>query len=112
MDKNGLTALMNSALKMDVARWPNGVCLDAMMHPTSVRGDEGLEVLCALVRTFIGRGGSGLQFNIFDAALLRDAQAHPERYETLQVRVCGWNVRFNDLSREGQETFIAQAEAL
>ena len=61
---------------------------------------------------FIGRGGSGLQFNIFDAKILRDAQEHPERYETLQVRVCGWNVRFNDLSRDSQATFIAQAEAL
>lgn len=112
MDANGLTALMNSVLKLDLSDWPCGCCLDAMLHPTSVRGEEGLDILCSLVRTFIKRGGSGLQFNIFDAALLRDAQAHPERYETLQVRVCGWNVRFNDLNRAGQDTFIAQAEAL
>ena len=112
MDANGLTSLMNSVLKLDVTDWPCGCCLDAMLHPTSVRGDEGLGILCSLIRTFIGHGGSGLQFNIFDAALLRDAQAHPERYETLQVRVCGWNVRFNDLAPAAQETFIAQAEAL
>ena len=112
MDRNGLTALLDSVLKIDVTDWPCGVCIDAMLHPTSVTGEDGLDILCSLIRAFIKRGGSGLQFNIFDAALLRSAQAHPERYETLQVRVCGWNVRFNDLSREGQETFIAQAEAL
>ena len=112
MDAKGLTSLMNSVLKLDVADWPCGCCLDAMLHPTSVRGEEGLDILCSLIRTFIGHGGSGLQFNIFDAAQLRDAQAHPERYETLQVRVCGWNARFNDLTPAAQETFIAQAEAL
>ena len=45
--------------------------------------------LVSLIRTFIAHGGSGIQFNIFDAAVLRDAQSHPEKYENLQVRVCG-----------------------
>lgn len=109
MDKNGVTALMNSVLKVDMTDWPCGTCLDVMLHPTSVQGEEGIGILCGLIRTFIRGGGSGLQFNIFDAAVLRDAQAHPERYESLQVRVCGWNVRFNDLDKAAQETFIAQA---
>ena len=58
------------------------------------------------------RDGSRLQFNIFDSSVLHGAQTYPERYDTLQVRICGWNVRFNDLDRETQETFIAQAEHL
>ena len=112
MDRNGLTGLLNSTLKVDVADWPCGVCVDAMLHPSSVRGEEGISILADLIAVYIEHGGSGLQFNIFDAAMLRDAQTHPERYETLQVRVCGWNARFNDLSPESQATFIAQAEAL
>lgn len=82
-----------------------------MLHPTSVQGKEWIGILVSLIRTFIRRGGSGLQFNIFDAGVLRDAQAHPERYETLQMRVCGWNVRFNELDRDAQKTFIQQAES-
>jgi formate C-acetyltransferase len=112
MDRNGLTGLLHSTLKVDVTDWPCGVCVDAMLHPSSVRGEEGIKILADLIATYIKHGGSGLQFNIFDAAMLRDAQAHPERYETLQVRVCGWNARFNDLSPESQATVIAQAEAL
>ncbi|MBR4220149.1 MAG: hypothetical protein IKR81_03270 [Victivallales bacterium] len=112
MDKNGITALMDSVLKVDMRQFPCGTCLDIMLHPTSVRGDEGIKVLTSIIRTFIAHGGSGIQFNIFDAAVLRDAQVHPEKYENLQVRVCGWNVRFNDLTPEAQETFIRQAEAL
>ena len=41
----------------------------------------------------------------------RDAQRHPEKYEDLQVRVCGWNVRRNDLSRAEQDHFVETAEA-
>ena len=112
MDRNGITALMNSVLKIDMRQFPCGTCLDIMLHPTSVRGEEGVQILAALIRSFIARGGSGIQFNIFDAAILRDAQVHPEKYENLQVRVCGWNVRFIDLTPEAQETFIREAEAL
>ena len=41
---------------------------------------------------------------------LRDAQAHPEKYENLQVRVCGWNVRRNDMSKAEQDAYIRRAE--
>ena len=112
MDRNGITSLMNSVLKIDYTRYPCGTCLDLMLHPSAVKGADGIAALVALVRTFIGQGGSGLQFNIFDAATLRDAQIHPEAYSNLQVRVCGWNARFIDLKPEAQETFIAQAEAM
>lgn len=112
MDRNGITALMDSVLKIDMRQFPCGTCLDIMLHPSTVTGDEGIKVLVWLIRTFIAHGGSGIQFNIFDSATLRDAQKHPEKYTNLQVRVCGWNARFIDLTTEAQETFIKQAEAL
>ena len=112
MDRNGITALMDSVLKVDMRQFPCGTCLDIMLHPTAVQGDEGIQILVSIIRTFITHGGSGIQFNIFDAAVLRDAQIHPEKYANLQVRVCGWNVRFTDLTKEAQETFIRQAEAM
>lgn len=111
MDFNGVTALMESVLKIDMRQFPCGTCLDLMLHPSSVAGEEGIGILTTLIRTFIAHGGSGLQFNIFDSAILREAQKSPEKYENLQVRVCGWNSRFNDLTKEAQETFIRQAEA-
>lgn len=110
MDRNGVTALMNSVLKVDMTGHPCGTCLDLMLHPSSVAGEEGIRNLVTLIRVFIAQGGSGLQFNIFDAETLRDARRNPEKYSNLQVRVCGWNVRFTDLAPEAQETFIRQAE--
>ena len=112
MDRNGITGLMDSVLKVDMRQFPCGTCLDIMLHPTSVRGEEGIKILVSLIRSFVAHGGSGIQFNIFDAKVLRDAQVHPEKYANLQVRVCGWNVRFTDLAPEAQETFIRQAESI
>ena len=112
MDKRGITALMNSTTKIDFTRFACGTCLDLMLHPSSVSGEDGIAVIVALIRSFLAQGGSGLQFNIFDGELLKDAQKHPEKYENLQVRVCGWNAKFNDLSLEEQNTFIRQAEAM
>ena len=112
MDRGGITALMESVLKIDMRQFPCGTCLDLMLHPSSVSGSEGLQNLIHIIRTFIKHGGSGLQFNIFDAEILKDAQKNPEKYNNLQVRVCGWNVRFVDLTVEAQETFILQAEAM
>ncbi len=112
MDRKGITALTASVVKLDLADFPCGTCLDLMLHPSTVRGEEGIGVLTGIIRTFLARGGSGLQFNLFDAAELREAQRTPEKYAHLQVRVCGWNVHFTDLAPEAQQTFIDQAEAL
>ena len=53
-----------------------------------------------------------IHFNIFDAAVLEDAQKHPEKYTGLQVRVCGWNVRFNDLAEKEQNAYIERARRI
>ena len=48
--------------------------------------------------------------NVFRAEDLRAAQKNPEKYANLQVRVCGWNAYFVNLSKIEQDTFIKQAE--
>jgi pyruvate-formate lyase len=110
MDRNGITSLMNSVLKIDMTQFPCGTCLDIMLHPGSVRGDRGVRTIADLIRIFVTRGGSGIQFNIFDADVLRDAQRRPENHDGLQVRVCGWNAKFTGLTTAAQNTFIREAE--
>ena len=48
--------------------------------------------------------------NVFNAEDLKKAQAEPEKYANLQVRVCGWNAYFVNLSNVEQNAFIRQAE--
>lgn len=66
----------------------------------------------ALLMTYFRKGGHAMHINVFDANMLREAQKRPEKYQDLQIRVCGWNVLFNNISREEQDAFIKQAEAL
>ena len=94
--------------QLDFTKTPNGAVLDVMLHPSAVRGPEGLDSFVSLIRTFFARGGYAVQFNVVNPDTLRDAQRHPERYSTLQIRVTGWSVFFCELSREEQDTFIAR----
>ncbi len=111
MDAQGVTSLVNSVTKIDLSLFPNGTVLDVMLHPSAVGGARGESTLAAVIRSHFARGGLAIQFNILDAAALRAAQRDPERYASLQVRVCGWSVRFANLRREEQDLFIAKAEA-
>jgi len=107
-DKKGVTGLMSSVTNLDFTQTPNGSVLDVTLHPTAIGGANGLDALVALIKTFFGRGGYALQFNVFDTETLRDAQRHPERYASLQIRVTGWSVYFTTLSKYEQEQFIVR----
>ncbi len=109
MDTNGVTALVKSVTRLDSAMFPGDFPLDVMMHPATVQGDEGLAAMRTLLKTYIDKHGIAVHFNIFDAKVLIDAQKHPEKYEGLQVRVCGWNVRFNDIAKKEQDVYIQRA---
>ena len=106
MDKQGVTAHIASVTKLDFRRIPNGSVLDIFLHPSAVKGEQGLQALISLIKTYFAKGGYGIQFNILDHNSLIDAQKHPEKYATLQVRVCGWNVYFVTMSPREQEQFI------
>lgn len=109
-DKNGITALINSVTQIDPVLCNSGFCLDAMLHPSAVQGEDGLEALYAVLTTYMNKGGASIHFNIFNPELLRDAQKNPEKYKNLQVRVCGWNVLWNDMAKAEQDAYILRAE--
>ena len=109
-DKNGVTSLINSATRLDYTICPNGTVLDLILHTSAVKGSEGIAALLGIVRAYMQKGGIALQFNILNPELLKRAQTDPERYATLQIRLCGWNVFFVNLSREEQDAFITMSE--
>lgn len=109
-DRNGITAQISSATAIDSLLFGNGFCMDAMLHPSAVAGEDGMTALHAVLDTYIKKGGQSIHFNIFSADILRDAQEHPERYRNLQVRVCGWNVLWSNMSKKEQDAYILRAE--
>ena len=109
MDTKGVTALIRSVTRLDAATFPGDFPLDVMMHPATVQGAEGLDAMRGLLFTYLLNHGVAIHFNIFDAAVLEDAQKHPDRYSGLQVRVCGWNVKFTELCKKEQDAYIERA---
>jgi len=87
---------------------PNGASHTITLNPALVKSPEHKEKLKAFLRGYTENGGTALQINIIDADMLRDAQAHPENYRNLLVRVTGYNAYFSSIGRELQDEIIAR----
>jgi formate C-acetyltransferase len=109
--REGPTALLLSNAKLDLADSPDGHIADVILPASLAKASFGAVGIAAFLRSYFDMGGQSIHLNCFDPSTLRDAIEHPENYPDLQVRVCGWNVRWNDLSRHEQLHFLATAQA-
>jgi formate C-acetyltransferase len=108
-DHKGPTAVLRSVAKMDHLR-TGGTLLNQKFTPQVLSGEDGLEKLVQLIRTYFLLDGHHIQFNVVDAETLRLAQQHPEQYRSLIVRVAGYSDYFCDLSKTLQDEIIARTE--
>jgi len=109
MDRNGPTAVLNSALKIDHLK-TGGTLLNQKFTPDFFKDERSIRKLTQLIRSYFRMDGHHIQFNVVSAATLRDAQKHPEKYQDLIVRVAGYSDYFNDLGPELQEEIIRRTE--
>ena len=108
-DRNGPTAVIKSLSKMDQIR-SGGTLLNQRFLPSVLEGNEGIENLAHLIRAYFRLNGHHIQFNVVDSSTLRKAQAAPDDYRDLLVRVAGYSDYFVDLDRHHQEEIIARTQ--
>lgn len=108
-DIHGPTAVIRSAAKMDHLM-TGGTLLNQKFTPAVVASEEGLNRMADLVRTYFDMDGHHIQFNVVDRQTLLDAQANPEEYKDLIVRVAGYSDHFRNLSRALQDEIIERTE--
>ncbi|MEM5776250.1 MAG: pyruvate formate lyase family protein, partial [Anaerolineaceae bacterium] len=108
-DRNGPTAVIQTMGKMDHGR-TGGTLLNMKFTPQLLADQNGIDQLAHLVRTYFKLDGHHIQFNVVDAATLREAQKHPEQYRDLIVRVAGYSDYFCDLGSSLQEEIISRTQ--
>ena len=109
-DVKGPTATANSVSKLEQGVASNGTLLNQKFHPSALVGTTGLTKFVALLRSYFDQKGMHVQFNVVTKETLLDAQAHPEKYKTLVVRVAGYSALFTTLSRALQDDIINRTE--
>lgn len=107
----GPTAVINSLCKLDHSRIIAGNVSTLRLNPSDFATTEARRKVIALIKTFVAKGGSQLQINLIDSETLRQAQAHPEQYRGLLVRVAGYSADFTLMGKRLQDEMISRAEA-
>jgi formate C-acetyltransferase len=108
-DRNGPTAVVKSLSKMDQIK-SGGTLLNQRFLPSVLAGDADLDKLVRLIRSYFAMNGHHIQFNVVDTETLRKAQATPDEYRNLLVRVAGYSDYFVDLDADHQEEIISRTE--
>lgn len=108
-DVNGPTAVIKSCAKMDHLM-TGGTLLNQKFTPSALAGEEGLNNLANLIRTYFNMDGHHIQFNVIDRETLINAQKHPDEYKDLIVRVAGYSDHFRNLSKALQDEIIERTE--
>ena len=87
---------------------PNGASHTITFNPSIMRDTEHREKFNGFLKGYVENGGTALQVNMLDPAMLREAQQHPRDYRHLLVRITGYNAYFTTVGKELQDEVIAR----
>lgn len=109
-DRSTPLAAMRSTAKLNQEIHSGGTLLNLRLNPELVATKRGQANLGAMIQSLFSLGAFHVQFNCISSELLRKAQAQPENYRDLLVRVAGYSTQFVNLSRSMQDAIIARTE--
>ncbi|NQU07431.1 MAG: formate C-acetyltransferase/glycerol dehydratase family glycyl radical enzyme, partial [Candidatus Abyssubacteria bacterium] len=107
-DMLGPTAAMKSVTRYGFDVNPRGASYTITLNPSVLEGEAQLDRLAALLRAYGELGGTSIQIDVIDKDTLLAAQAEPEKYQNLLVRVTGYNAYFATIGRAMQDEIIAR----
>ncbi|MDE7453992.1 MAG: formate C-acetyltransferase [Clostridia bacterium] len=109
-DSSGALASLESVAKLPYEYSRDGISNTFSITPASLGKTDEARVtnLVNMLDGYVASGGHHLNVNVFSRDTLLDAQAHPEKYPQLTIRVSGYAVNFNKLTREQQNDVISR----
>jgi len=107
-DIAGPTAVLKSVSKLDKTLTSNGGLLNMKFLPSFFATEAGIDKFAYFLRALVDLEIPHIQFNVVRREDLLDAQAHPEKYRSLTVRVAGYTAYFVELDQKLQDEIIAR----
>jgi formate C-acetyltransferase len=109
-DIKGVTALLNTLARLPHDQSAGATASIVEIDPGLVAGPAGVERLAQAIETAIAMGVGQLQWNVTTVERLLQAQADPEHYGNIPVRVAGYSQMFKLVDRELQNHIIARTK--
>lgn len=106
----GPVSVIKSFSKQDFKNAINGGPLTLEFASSMFDGEDSIEKVASLVKTYINLGGHQLQLNAVNTQRMLDAQKNPEKYRQLVVRIWGWSAYFVELDKEYQDHVISRQQ--
>ncbi len=107
-DTSTCLAALRSSAKLSHDIHSGGTLLNLRLNHDLVATKRGRANLGAMLQSYFALGAFHVQFNTISNEVLKDAQAHPENYKDLLVRVAGYSTQFVNLSKSMQDSIMAR----
>lgn len=107
---NGPLSVVQSFTKPDFTENINGGPLTLEFASSMFKDEDSVKKVAALVKAYIDMGGHQMQLNAVNTEKLKAAQANPEEYRQLVVRIWGWSAYFVELDKEYQDHVLRRQQ--
>ena len=104
--RKGVTAYLKSAAKIDGRFLPSSVVVNLTLDTSGLDKERAQSLLLSLLSSYFALGGVHLQINYLSSEILKDAKLHPEKYQSLRVRVTGFSGFFTTFEEKLQDEII------